>query len=65
MVKSQRPIFKIIDFDYAFKVFPTERSDESYESTKEIVSYWLFSRYMWGHRESLDSSISSESSFGE
>jgi hypothetical protein len=33
--------FKIIDFDKAFKVAPTEAKDKAVESTKNLFKYWL------------------------
>jgi hypothetical protein len=33
--------FKIIDFDKAFKVFPTETKDKAFESTKNLLDHWL------------------------
>jgi hypothetical protein len=31
----------VIDFDKAFKVFPTEAKDKAFESTKNLLDYWL------------------------
>jgi hypothetical protein len=33
--------FKIIDFDKAFKVVKTKENDMAYESTKNLLDYWL------------------------
>jgi hypothetical protein len=37
--------FKIIDFDKAFKVFPTETKDKTFESTKNLIDHWLRFRF--------------------
>jgi glucan biosynthesis protein len=33
--------FKVIDFDKAFKVFPTEEKDKAFESTKNLLDHWI------------------------
>lgn len=37
--------FKIIDFDWAFKVIQTEENDKAFECTKELIQFWLYSWY--------------------
>jgi hypothetical protein len=44
-VPSELPRFKIIDFDKSFKVVPTEEKDEAYNSTKDILDFWLKFRF--------------------
>jgi hypothetical protein len=34
-------IFKIIDFDTAFKVIKTGEKDQAYECTKDLIDFWL------------------------
>jgi predicted Ser/Thr protein kinase len=41
IVEENELSFKIIDFDKAFKVFPTEAKDKAFESTKNLLKYWL------------------------
>jgi hypothetical protein len=43
--------FKIIDFDKAFKVFPTEAKDKTFESTKNLLDHWL--RFKFDGKESM------------
>jgi hypothetical protein len=38
-------IFKIIDFDNAFKVFPTSSNDKAFKYTEEILDFWLKFRF--------------------
>jgi hypothetical protein len=33
--------FKVIKFDKAFKVFPTEAKDKAFESTENLLDHWL------------------------
>jgi hypothetical protein len=41
MINMGEFFFKIIDFDKAFKVFPTEAKDKAFESTKNLIDHWL------------------------
>jgi hypothetical protein len=41
MINMDNFSFKIIDFDKAFKVFPTEEKDKILESTKNLLDHWL------------------------
>jgi hypothetical protein len=41
IVEENECSFKIIDFDKAFKVFPTEGKDKAFESTKNLLDHWL------------------------
>jgi hypothetical protein len=34
-------VFKVIDFDKAFKVFPTEAEDRVFEFTRQLLDFWL------------------------
>jgi hypothetical protein len=40
-VDANECLFKVIDFDKAFKVFPTEAKDKAFESTKNLLDHWL------------------------
>jgi hypothetical protein len=37
--------FKIIDFDKAFKVVQTHDKDIAFESTKDLIDFWLRSNF--------------------
>jgi hypothetical protein len=41
VVDENECLFKVIDFDKAFKVFPTEAKDKTFESTKNLLDHWL------------------------
>jgi hypothetical protein len=41
VVDENKFSFKVIDFDKAYKVFPTEAKDKAFESTKNLIDHWL------------------------
>jgi hypothetical protein len=41
VTQRNQNVFKLIDFDKAFKVYPTESKDKAFESTKNLLNFWL------------------------
>jgi hypothetical protein len=41
VTQRDQDIFKVIDFDKAFKVFSTEAGDKVFEFTKKMLKFWL------------------------
>jgi RIO-like serine/threonine protein kinase len=41
VVDENECLFKVIDFDKVFKVISTEAKDKAFESTNNLLDYWL------------------------
>jgi tRNA A-37 threonylcarbamoyl transferase component Bud32 len=42
---GERSVFKIIDFDYAFKVMRTEEKDKAFDCANRLLDFWLKSNF--------------------